>query len=89
VLSQYSDWLWVGLLGLNPDTGSDSLCLHIQTSSVIPLASYQTGTVGVVSVCGMKVKCDADHSRLSSAQVKNQWSHTSTTHTRMFSWCRA
>jgi hypothetical protein len=73
-------WLGNGLGDcLNPERGNKifSLCYWVQTGSLAHPSSYPVG-ITTLSPGVVQLVCEADHSRLSSAEVKNAWNCTST-----------
>jgi len=67
--------LWAGKIRVQflTKTGIFSFCHHVQRCSGTHPASYQMDTGG--SSLGVKwLECEADHSPLPRAKVKNMWS---------------
>jgi hypothetical protein len=75
----YSAGLRAGCSGVRGPIGAGNFSFHhrVQTGCGFHPASYPMLTRG--SFPGVKrLKCEADHSHSSSAEVKNAWSYTST-----------
>jgi hypothetical protein len=77
-----------GCLGVRVPVVAGNFSLHhrVQTCSGSYPASYQMGTRDF-SMWIKRPGREADHSPLSSAEVKNAWSYTSTPPSAFMSWC--